>query len=76
MVAPFAGIEIEDDGGRPIQIRRAREQHMLLDVAEIGRPEQRRAVIAQDVVDVRPAFAPRHREALHPPRRVLGAFFS
>ena len=48
---------------------------MLFDVTEICRPEERRAVVAEHVVDVRPALTAWHRRSLHPRRRVFGRVF-
>ena len=45
---------------------------MLLDVTEVRDPHERRAIVAEHVVDPRSVFAARNRESLHPQRRVLG----
>ena len=66
----LAGIEIEDHRGGAVQVRRVRQQDVLFDVAEVGRPEQRRLVVAEDVVDsVR--LRSGDGESFDPRRRVL-----
>ena len=70
-VGALPRVEIKDHGSRPIQVRRSRQQHMLFDIAKIRRPDERRTVVAEDVIDVSATLAARHGAALHPRRRVL-----
>ncbi len=48
-----------------------RQQHMLFDIAKIRRPDERRAVVAEDVIDVPATLAARHCKSLHPRGRML-----
>ncbi len=47
--------------------------HPIARIRQIRSPNECRAVIAQDVIDVRSALAARHGKALHPRRRVSNA---
>ena len=61
--------------GRPVEMRNPMKKGMELERRDVRRPRERRAVVDQDVINVRATFAPRDRKRLHPfrgkRRRVL-----
>ena len=61
-----ARIEIEDDGSRMIEFRGACEKDMFLDISQVSYPEQGRALVAKDIVNLAAIFAPRDSEGLDP----------
>src|SRR6185503_17708793 len=65
-VHAFTGIEIEHDGGWPVDPRDAMQEWMNFEVGEGGAPGKRRYIVDDDVVDVWSAGAARHRKLLHP----------
>ena len=71
----FAGIEIENNVRRPIDMRYAVQKRMQLQCRHVCGPCQRAHVVDENVIDSRAAFAPWNRESFYPigrePRRIF-----